>query len=314
MFNPFDTQPFSEAATAADAPGTCKESGLEFLSKVAVYDLLSSPSSEEAIFGRAGAWLPEGILSVTKERADFEDRFGRGECCTLDECTLELSRSPLEMTHSDARLVLWKLAQVLWACENIFSLVLQHDSESDANTPQCVNEADEDNQSRALIVLFNSFKEEYAYFLKTLDWTEKPAITAYVNLKPGTGWGKLWSPYGCCAETLETLKYQYVDMMDNPELEDICPPPSGVKWLEYCLWHYLRLGFGPDAFAFASRTELQPYAQFFHSSTPFATDDLEGRHMSSPGRWPSCGSKEILNGAELLTQPDSPPPRPTLMR
>ncbi|KAJ6787084.1 hypothetical protein PWT90_10737 [Aphanocladium album] len=288
------TRPFFEAATAADAPGTSQESILDFLSKFAVYDLLSSPSSEKAVFGRAGAWLLEGILSETKERADFEDRFsrgfGRGEYCTLDECPLGLSHivSPLKMSHSDAHLVVWKLAHVFWACENIFSLVIEHDSESDANPSQGVNTANEDEQSRALIVLFKSFKAEYVDFPKTLNWTEKPAITASTTPKTGTGWGKLRSPYGSCAETLETLNYQYINMIDNTELEEICPPPLGVKWVEYCLRHYLKLGFDPDAFA--GRADVQPYAQFLDSTTLFAADDLEGRFMSDPDRWSSYGT------------------------
>ncbi|KAJ4164491.1 hypothetical protein LMH87_006164 [Akanthomyces muscarius] len=265
------TRPFFETDTAADAPGTCDEPVLEFFRKFAVYDLLSSPSSEGAVFRRAGAWLLEGILFETKERADFEDRFGRGfgwgELCTLDKC-------PLSFPSLSA---LWKclVSARTWLCGNWRK-----------SSRLCVNKADGDKQIRELIVLFNSFEEGYAYFPKTLKWTEKPAITACAAPEPGTGWGKLRSPYGRSAETLETLNYRHRNMMDNPELEDICPPPLGVKWFEHCLWHYLKLGFAPDAFAFASRTELQQYAQFFHSSTLFAADDLEGRHMANPDRWP----------------------------
>lgn len=314
----FYTRPFFEATTAAAAPGTCQDSVLEFLSKFTVYDLLSSPSSEEAVFGRVGAWLLEGILSEMGERTEFEDRFrrgfGRGEYCTLDECPLQPSHisKPMEMSHSDAHLVIWKLSQVLWACENIFSLVMEHDLESEGIPPRCANKDHEEKQSRALVVLPNSFEAEDIYFPGTLNWTEKPSIIACAASKPGTGWGKLRSPYGCCADTLSTLNYQYIDMVENPELEEISLPPLGVKWFETCLRYYLKLGFHPAAFE--GRNDVQPYALFLNSLTLFAADDLEGRFMSDPDRWLTYGSREILNGAELLTQYDSLPPRPTLMR
>ncbi|KAJ3480609.1 hypothetical protein NLG97_g8033 [Lecanicillium saksenae] len=309
------TRPFFEATTAANAPDTYDWAAFEFLSKFTVYDLLSSPSSDEAVFGRVGEWLIEGILSETEERAEFRDRFdrgfGRGEYCNRagDDCPLQLShnRKPLEISHSDAHLIVWKLSQVLWACGNIAPLVQGYDSESEEDH---ADKAHEEKQSRALIVSFNSFKAADVYFSSALSWTEKPTIIARAIFEPepGTGWSKLRSPLGSCADTLRKLKHQYEDVIYNPELEEIGLPPLGAKWFETCLRYYLKLEFHPYAF---KRIYSEPFKMFLDSTTIFAADDLEGRSMSK-SCWLSYGSLAILDGVELLSHCDCLPPRHTL--
>ncbi|KAJ6780119.1 hypothetical protein PWT90_03832 [Aphanocladium album] len=314
------TQPFFEASTEGSATEISGESVSDILCKFTVYNCASDPSNEERVFGKLGEWLVEGIMSEEQERADFEDRFaknyGRGDYCgpteeRLEECVLQLSNitSPLKMSHADAHLVVWKLAQVLFVCENLSRLIKWPSSQSHASSPEGVAEVCDCEQNRTLLaVIFNIFQAEEVCFPKTLSWAERPIIAVHSsNVPEADTWTKLQSPYGDCAETLWRLQHECPYIVDDDELGQGRVPCFEIKWFEFCVRHYFKLGFDPGVFHLHDAHD--PYENFIRSITIFAADDLEGRSSSRPDQQDVVGCEYILNGAELLVKHDSFPAR-----
>ena len=120
-----------------------RDTEYRFLEQFAVYNLAAMPGTEEDIFGPFGAWLLDEIMADREGREAMAKRFrggyGRATRCLADpDCPVDHRITGCE--HSDAHLVAWEVAQMLWAtrqarfdCERV-----QPPEEPTAPTPGAV--------------------------------------------------------------------------------------------------------------------------------------------------------------------------------
>lgn len=302
-------KPFFDAASGLP-PGADWQSTVEYLSQSTVYNPGSSLASEEQMFGGVAAWLFEQILSDREGREDFATRFkegaayGRGELCEYyqidlgQECPVTISDEiDGTFSHSDAHWVVWQLLQVFWMCENMYRLVNPF--------PYPLTPDDKDRCSVSLVV-FSSFQSHQLQLPIALHWNEMPTIGAcdYAGKEMGS-WGKFYSPFGDCIDIIATIAKEGRYIMENAGANSADVPPLDVKFFEFFLQHYLKLGFEPGTFPFERELD-DMYLQdegFYNSITIFAEDMVRGRLISDP----TCFQyADVSNGAELLTRQDPP--------
>ncbi|KAJ3490755.1 hypothetical protein NLG97_g5722 [Lecanicillium saksenae] len=281
-------KPFFDAISGTP-PDTDWESSAAYLARYAVYN--------------------PGSTLTSDERFRREVEFGRGSRCNWSKyqageveeacsCQVRLSDrvNHINSAHSDAHWVVWNLMQVFWVAGNICLFTR-------GNYPSnCYSQSD-DKENSVPLVLFHGFQIEKFQIPKILNWEKRPSIAMFGPKRQKLGnWERFYCPRGDCANTLQSIdvdnEYELED--HDGDVFDLSPLP--MKFFEFFLQHYLKLGIIPGAFQ--REGWCGPYEEFFRNITIFAHDDVDGRVMSDPSRYPEFDG--ILDGTELLSLQDPP--------
>ncbi|KAJ6783912.1 hypothetical protein PWT90_03779 [Aphanocladium album] len=137
------------------------------------------------------------------------------------------------------------------------------------------------------------------------NWDEEPSIAMFGPKRQNLGyWGQFHCPWGDCENVLGSVDLDYEYEMVDHEHNVFDLPPLAIKFFEFFLQKYLKLGIMPGSIQMASPSG--PYADFIRSIAIFAHDDVDGRVKSNPSRYPELELDDILDGTELLSRQHPP--------
>lgn len=262
-----------------------------FLSQFAVYNLHATRQEDDDAFGTTAEWLAESILADSRSRKDMAERFehkiGRAEYCqVMGNCPAVLLEP--DGTHSDAHLLIWQVAQALWAHFHIdFSAVDDFRQRLSRDPGSAASPTREKARMSPRVVLFGSFNPEPLILHEHASDAEASSTRVEATCPFLSYSSQIFCRSGAPNKT-------------EPYGDEL--PPLTVKFFNYFFRRFVGLQFRDGMFTLDTNNLVQ---EFYQGIAIFSHDNVQGRSMCAADDDPNVASGDVLNGVEILEPAES---------
>ncbi|KAL8410011.1 hypothetical protein RB594_008198 [Gaeumannomyces avenae] len=258
----------------------------DFLDQFTVCSMQATPQDEEVVFGPLCDWLVGNILSDSGSRRAMADRFqrtcGRALCCrnrqSPGSCRMDLIGS--NGAHSDAHLVVWEAAKMIWLYQHFAELLLPSAEPGPVGAPQGVGQ---DRLSKALAVFFGVFRAEDVALIKPTSTNQPDFASADLSIPEEGDHIELQYDDFSNIEFRASGVTLFADWIYHESgRSSVCGStghpvaPLRLKFFDY----FLRKTVGLPIIRGSYRQFHDDFTMLVSNTAIFALDDVEGREPS----------------------------------